>query len=107
MIAPLHIDLDGVSEGVWWSVVTLSTVGYGDKTPETPVGKGPQDVLTTILVLFLCLPFLSRAYHQSTGLSISSLASSSLQSPLEKWPVIFNKYSLLTIGGFKHSIFTR
>lgn len=29
----------GVLSGLWWSAVTLTTVGYGDKVPKSPAGR--------------------------------------------------------------------
>ena len=32
-------EIQSVGDAAWWSIVTVTTVGYGDKVPITPLGK--------------------------------------------------------------------
>ncbi|MEL7046704.1 MAG: transporter substrate-binding domain-containing protein [Pseudomonadota bacterium] len=36
---PGHRDIDTIEDGLWWSAVTISTIGYGDKVPQTRLGR--------------------------------------------------------------------
>ncbi|WP_330164991.1 potassium channel family protein [Catellatospora vulcania] len=46
---------DGKTPGdaLWWSVVTASTVGYGDTYPETWQGRVMAGLLISVMVLFV------------------------------------------------------
>jgi len=44
----------GVWDGLWWSVVTMTTVGYGDKTPKSRGGK-----IVALIWMFSGLLFVS------------------------------------------------
>ena len=41
---------------MWWAVCTLTTVGYGDVTPVTPLGKLVASAITLIGVGMVALP---------------------------------------------------
>ncbi|MFT8836883.1 potassium channel family protein [Liquorilactobacillus satsumensis] len=43
-----------LGESLWWAIATATTVGYGDISPHTPVGK-----LAAILLMFVGIGFIS------------------------------------------------
>ena len=57
---------DSVVAGFWWSLVTMSTVGYGDYVPKTPLGKvvGGMCALTGILVISLPFPLIITNFNK-------------------------------------------
>ena len=44
----------GIWDGIWWSMVTMTTVGYGDKTPQSTMGK-----MMALMWMFIALLFVS------------------------------------------------
>ena len=46
-------DFHSVGEGIWWAIVTLATVGYGDVVPTSPWGRLVGSVVIVIGVTFL------------------------------------------------------
>lgn len=46
-IVYLEPSIDTFTDALWWAIVTTTTVGYGDISPETPVGR----ILAIILML--------------------------------------------------------
>ncbi len=45
-----------VPEAMWWAIATLTTVGYGDVTPETPLGKFLAGIVMVCGLGFFALP---------------------------------------------------
>ena len=43
-----HDSINSFADALWWSVVTATTVGYGDMTPVTPVGRGMAVLLMLV-----------------------------------------------------------
>lgn len=80
----------GLWDGVWWSAVTLTTVGYGDKAPVTKFGK-----VTALLLMFGGLLFIS-------GLT-ASIASSLTVNQLSNNPDGFNEFKDREVGTITNS----
>ena len=63
--------LDGVWDGIWWAIVTMTTVGYGDKVVQTRAGR-----LVAMFWMLLGLVLVA----QFTAIITSTLTVSSLES---------------------------
>jgi ABC-type amino acid transport substrate-binding protein len=62
---PLH----GIGAGLWWSAVTMTTVGYGDKAPVTFLGRTLGLIWMFAAILFIA----SFTASISSALTVSSL----------------------------------
>ncbi|ELU09920.1 hypothetical protein CAPTEDRAFT_157089 [Capitella teleta] len=67
-INPLDPDAEGVIDtiplGLWWSIITMTTVGYGDVHPTTAFGCviGAMCALCGVLLLALTIPVISNNF---------------------------------------------
>ena len=50
-----HKDFPTVGTGIWWAIVTLGTVGYGDVVPHSAWGRVIGGVVITFGVTFLAM----------------------------------------------------
>ena len=48
-----HEDFPTVGDGIWWAIVTLGTVGYGDIVPHTAWGRVVGSVVIVVGVTFI------------------------------------------------------
>jgi polar amino acid transport system substrate-binding protein len=65
--------IEGIGAGFWWSAVTMTTVGYGDKTPRTVWGR-----LVALLWMFASIIIIS----SFTAAITSALTVGQLGSPV-------------------------
>jgi ABC-type amino acid transport substrate-binding protein len=59
----------GIGHGIWWAVVTMTTVGYGDKAPKTAGGR----IVALIWMLFSIIFIASFTANITTSLTITEL----------------------------------
>lgn len=80
----------GIWDGMWWSVVTMTTVGYGDKFPKSREGK-----FVALIWMFSGLLFIS-------GLT-ASVASTLTVNQLNWNPVGFSDFKDRPVGTVAHT----
>lgn len=59
----------GIAHGIWWAVVTMTTVGYGDKAPKTGGGR----MVALVWMLFSVVYIASFTANITTALTIEKL----------------------------------
>ena len=67
--------ITGLLEGLWWSAVTMATVGYGDKVPITPMGR-----IIAMFWMFIGIILLSIFTANTTAIFTTTKQESHIQT---------------------------
>ncbi|XP_020826389.1 potassium voltage-gated channel subfamily KQT member 1 isoform X2 [Phascolarctos cinereus] len=51
-----QIEFGSYADALWWGVVTVTTIGYGDKVPQTWIGKTIASCFSVFAISFFALP---------------------------------------------------
>ncbi|XP_006861094.1 PREDICTED: potassium voltage-gated channel subfamily KQT member 1 [Chrysochloris asiatica] len=51
-----RVEFGSYADALWWGVVTVTTIGYGDKVPQTWIGKTIASCFSVFAISFFALP---------------------------------------------------
>lgn len=82
-----HSEFDTFPRALWFSIVTISTVGYGDITPSTTFGYIICCALVVVSVLFMAMPvgIIGNAFNESWSNRDRVLLINRCRQSLLKW----------------------
>ncbi len=98
---------ENLGDALWWSIVTIATVGYGDKVPVTAAGRivGSITIISGLILISLFTAtissvFVARKIKESQGLQDIDFTNHTLvcgwNSHVEEILRIFNRFSALS-----------
>ncbi len=88
--------ITSIPDGLWWAMSTVTTVGYGDLTPRTAVGRGIGVALMLIGVgLFGVITANFSAYFIESGADDSALQLREINERLERLERLLERASTI------------
>lgn len=57
-----EVDFASYADALWWGVITVTTIGYGDTVPQTWMGKIVASCFSVFAISFFALPAVCAIY---------------------------------------------